>query len=403
MKTAPGWLAATAFLTLAPRAPAQQPAPAPQRERVRVTLVQLPVTVADGDGRPILGLTASDFEVKDNGKSVRLEAVDAIEYPASQPPDAPPEAQAPAPRVSSLAAVRKFVLLFDLTFASQTELQRALQGASRFAREQMGALDAASIATVSAGGGVKILQQFSPDRARLLEVLEAETNSDAWERTRPTSDNLSRILPSDVQTTIQQDTDRYRRQLASQLLGQLEGLAGGLEAIPGRKHVLLFSHGFDPQLLTGSVSLPSGPRDLKTSPFGDTESHGDSSLRAELDRLHASYRRHDVVLYAIDLAGIASVVTETSNERIGTFARGRESLAAIAQDTGGELMTGSNDFGPLLDRVLEATRTVYLLSFPPAEAGGVGKFHPLKVKVVRRGARVFARTGYYERYERGQP
>ncbi|MGH9369100.1 MAG: VWA domain-containing protein [Thermoanaerobaculia bacterium] len=396
-------LAALAGLGLAQPAPGQ-PAPAPQRERVRVSLVQVPVTVVDGEGRPVPGLTASDFDVRDDGEPVRLGAVDPIEYAGRRSGEALTAAETSATRVTSAAGLRKFLLLFDLTFASQTELRRTLEAATRFVREQMGDWDIAAVATVSAGGGVKLLQQFTPDRARLSEVLDAEKNTDAWERVQPAYDG-ARIastrndggIDSDVFTSVVQDHDRYRRQLASRLLGRLEDLAARLETIPGRKHVLLFSHGFDPQLLTGVVAMPSGPRDLRESPFGDTEAHGDAGLRAELDRMAAGFRRHDAVVWAVDLGGVAAAVAETPEQRAGTFARGRESLAAIAHGTGGELLTGSNDFGPLLDRILEATRAVYLLNFTPARTRGAGSFHPLKVKVLRRGARVSVRAGYYER------
>jgi hypothetical protein len=60
------------------------------------------------------------------------------------------------------------------------------------------------------------------------------------------------------------------------------------------------------------------------------------------------------------------------------------------------MLSDSNDFGPLLDRILETTRTAYLLNFPPTATGQPGRFHPLKVKVGRRGARILVREGYFE-------
>jgi VWFA-related protein len=396
LKKGAAGIAAASICALAAGAAGQPVTPAPQRETVQVIRVEVPVAVTDDDGRPITGLTAADFEVRDDGRPVRLEAADPIGYPPAPPPGAPPDAETEA-MVSTLAGVRKFVLLFDLTYATQAELQRTIEGATHFVREQMGPLDAASVATISASSGVKVLQPFSADRGRLLEALDVNQGIDNTERQRLANENPSLRIPQDARTSLQQDSDRYRRGLASQLLGQLEALAANLERIPGRKNVVLFSHGFDPQLLTGVVALPSGPRDLKTDPFGDTDAHGDSGLRNDLERLHKTCRKHDTVIYGLDLAGISSVVTETSNQRVPTFARGRESLAAIADGTGGLLLTGSNDYAPLLDRVMDATRSIYLLSFAPPVTGSVGKFHPLKIKVLRRGARVFARTGYYER------
>jgi VWFA-related protein len=393
-----GAFAVAAALSLVPVGYGQDTGPTPPAvaESVRVSLVQVPVTVVDKHGRPMKGLTISDFDVREDGKRVRLEAVDAIEY-AGLRADSP---DGPASGVNTAIAVRKFLLLFDLTFATPSEVKRVLPAASAFVHEQMGPQDAAGIATVSAGGGVKALQQFTHDRSRLAEVLDGETFADHWERERPPSDGVSPGVHSDVRTSLAQDHDRYRRQLASRLITSLEGLSTGLERIPGRKNVLLFSHGFDPQLLTGSTSMPSEPRDLMKSPFGDTDTFGDSGLRTQLDRLHESFRRHDAVIYAVDLGGVGAAA-DRADQRAGTFGRNRESLAAIARGTGGELLTDSNDFGVLLERVLGETRAAYLLHFVPAETGQPGRFHTLKVKVSRKGASALARTGYYERAPEG--
>ena len=54
----------------------------PVRESAGVNLVQVPVTVVDREGRPVSNLTGADFELRDNGKPVTLQAVDATSFAA---------------------------------------------------------------------------------------------------------------------------------------------------------------------------------------------------------------------------------------------------------------------------------------------------------------------------------
>jgi len=388
-------------LAMALSAPGGAQAPAPSStpaasENVRVTLVQIPATVVDGKGRFVPDLTAADFEVREDGKKIVLDSVDALVYPARILDAADIAAADPVPELSSAAGVRKYMLVFDQTFATQSEIRRAQAAAARFVRGQMGALDSAAIAEMSAGGGVTLLQKFTPDRARLAEVLEREPSSDGWDRTTPPSENASDKVPQDIRTSLAQDHSRYRRQLAARQISSLGRLAEGMEVVPGRKYLVLFSHGFEPELLSGSTQMPTGPRDLKTDPWGDTDTFGDTSLRAELDSMTKQCRKHDTMIYAVDVGGVAADAAQSLDKRVGPFGRTRESLAAIARGTGGKLLMDSNDYTPLLEQLLQETRGMYLLNFAPRSSGTPGRYHALRVKVARRGADVFVRTGYFE-------
>jgi len=392
-------LAVSAALALSALAAGQAPPtpPAPSAsENVRVTLVQLPATVVDGKGRFVPDLRPSDFEVREDGKPIALDSVDVLLYPRHRPEDAAAAAAEPEPEVSTAAGVRKYLLLFDRTFATQTEIQRALPAAARFVREQMGDFDSASIAVMSAGGGLAVAQKFTPDRARLAEILERDTSSDAWDRTTAPSENTSDKVPQDVRTSLAQDHARYRTQLASRLISQLGKLAEALESVPGRKYVVLFSHGFEPELLSGSTQMPSGPRNLQTDPWGDTDTFGDTGLRAELDAMTNACRKHDTVIYAIDVSGVNADIAPSLDRRTNPFGRTRESLAAIARGTGGKLLMDSNEYTPLLEQLMQETRGIYLLNFAPKSSGTPGRYHAVKVRVARRGTDVFVRTGYFE-------
>jgi hypothetical protein len=111
-----------------------------------------------------------------------------------------------------------------------------------------------------------------------------------------------------------------------------------------------------------------------------------------------AFSTSDSVVHAVDLSGLRA-------RGDGRFAglepqagSGHESLARIADISGGRLFKNTNDVGQALDEVLELSRHYYLLAFEPAQLKGSGHFHKLKVKLTdRKGLRVSHRRGYFER------
>jgi hypothetical protein len=74
----------------------------------------------------------------------------------------------------------------------------------------------------------------------------------------------------------------------------------------------------------------------------------------------------------------------------------QESLFLLAHETGGEVWKNSNDLAGQLERLQQQTSVVYVLTFTPRKLTEPGRFHALSVKVKTPGARVSARSGYYE-------
>ena len=68
----------------------------------------------------------------------------------------------------------------------------------------------------------------------------------------------------------------------------------------------------------------------------------------------------------------------------------------MAADTGGDFVRNANQLAGELEKVAERTSLVYLLVYSPKNLSKPGAFHALKVEVKAPGARVAARSGYYE-------
>jgi VWFA-related protein len=422
-------LPSAGLLAAAVLAAAPQPDGPGIQERVSVSLVSVPVTVRDRDGRPLTGLTASDFDLRDEGRPVTLEAMDVDEYPLAGVPAAGQANVSPAAR-------RRFLLLFDLSFSTPSESARIRQAAREFVAKRLGPEDLAAAATYSLEHGFKLLVSFTSDRQQLAAAIESlgivedsERSPDPLQLTAflhagalapspgapgptpggPTNPDIEALLRAQSRLYGEMATRQdaaYRRGKVAQLLQSFGALARALDSVEGRKQILYFSQGFDMRLLSGNAadsSLPSAAEpDSSAAPnaselavhgqYWEVDSQarfGSSGLQLTLNSVLELFRRSDCVIHAVDLAGLRNAAEDRS-------AGGEDALLAMAEGTGGELFQNANDFGEQLDRVLRADRVVYVLSFRPDLTGHPGKFHSLRVRVDRPGARVSAREGYYE-------
>jgi VWFA-related protein len=363
-------LAFFAALGLGSPSTARQSAPS-VRESVAVSLVEVPVTVLDSKGAPVRGLALSDFRVLDDGKEVRPTGLDVTEFPpATHGADAPP----PPERINP-AAMRRFILLFDLSFVTPAELSRARAAAEKFIREQAGPEDLLCVGSISAKFGAHFMRGFTRSRE------EVEKGLDSLAVPNEIQTRTATISADDVMDGGKNDRftaeEVYRLQQSGrakdaaridQMFSVLHLLADSMKRVDGRKQIIFFSHGFD-VMVDDTVVL---------KPLADA-----------MDAL----RRSDCVLHAVDIAGLREGRPNVNRAWGNTT---QEALFTMASETGGQFVADSNDFSGQLDRVLQATQVVYVLTFPSSVARNPGRYHRLEVTCARAGVRVFARPGYEE-------
>jgi VWFA-related protein len=184
-------------------------------------------------------------------------------------------------------------------------------------------------------------------------------------------------------------------------LATMHGLlkvAASLQALPGRKAIILFSEGL---IIPPSVA----------NPFRE---------------LINTANRNNVSIYTVDAAGLRteSKTAETrkeiesrSNLRLIQQANNEESklpmtrslernedllylnpdsgLGQLADQTGGFYITDTNDIGTKLQRVDEDLHTYYLMSYTPKNQSYDGSYRKIEVKVKRSGLTVQSRKGYF--------
>jgi VWFA-related protein len=423
-------LATVALVALGVTLAAQQP-PTPQDTpafRAGADLVIVDAVVVDRSGKPVTNLTASDFEVRDEGRgqAVSLFQTVAVETPAAGAPAAGRTSRYAYSTNTGLEAApaRAFVLFFDDVHLTQADGDRAKAALTRFVERELQAGDLVSL--VAPGSALRWHARMPDGRPELNRIINglkglylpdpssdqmsdyeayrinafgdeqvAEQVERRWKNARingrePT--NLASDLGFQPQNRggqigiIAQDilaraATLYQQAAARNIatLQALERTVSGLAAVRGRKAVLLLSPGF----------------------LADQE-------RTDERRAVDAARRANVAVYFLDARGLLAGTPYGQAQQGGRpldtrdvtaanieLTLGAEGAARIAEDTGGFSVRNQNDLGGGLERIGVESRVYYLLGFQPDRDAKPGSFRRLEVKVNRPGLTVRARRGYY--------
>jgi VWFA-related protein len=359
----------------APQAPPTFPA--------RVELVRLDVVVVDGDGQPVTGLTASDFEVEENGRPRAIESFESI---VVKSPPAAPEAPRPprvsVPRVFAPQESRCLLIFFDDVHVTTAAAEWVRQNLASFLERQVKDGDWVMIATPETG---LMWMARTPWEHRQLPAavqhLQGQLVRDPfqdhvsdWQAMRAVefdARTLGEGFPSPNNGFRAEETYAVAQRRIRRTLDGLGQALDSLSGFRGRKSLLLFSEGF--------IRAPAVPL---------------------YERVIELARRANATVEWIDPRGLesgrpnAEVRELPKAQESQALVRDRELAGArfIALSTGGrEFFT--NDPTAALMRVLEESSAYYLLGYPPVE-GGKGE-RKVKVHVRREGLEVHARSRYF--------
>ena len=410
-------LSALALASLARAQETPRPAAAPVF-RSDVSVVLMPVFVIDKDGKAVRGLRAADFEVQQDGRPAEVVSFRYIDTTDTEGQD--------ELRVAS-AARRRFLLLFDKSFTDLPGLERSRRAASDLVRRRLEPADLAAVATFDIHNGIRVVANFTEDRAVLshaiatlgvpsltritdplalaadLAITDLQAAEALQEAALPQElvDSFARAQMIRMRSA---DEQTYLHNVGT-LLDGLDGLAAALRGVEGRKQILYFSAGFDSRLLVGQWGSDqrSQGEAVTRGQLWEVDSmarFGDSRLRETLANTTRNLAAADTVVHSIDVTGLGSdhSLTQTAVQQdIGRDTTNRETLGFFARETGGRLFDNANDLGPALAEMLEMTSRYYVLGIQPDREKGPGAFHKLKVKVARKGVKLSHRPGYFER------
>lgn len=375
--------------------------------KISTTLIQLDVTVTDSKGKIVNDLKPEDFEVYENGEKQQItnfsfiaSVPDAKPSPTPKPDKNAVGAPIPPVQLRPEQVRRTIALVVDdlgLSFESVHFVRRALK---KFVDEQMQPND--FVAIIRTGSGIGALQQFTSDKNLLYAAIEKIT----WNPLGRSG--ISAFAPIEQDPTEEEENsdeeepgtrdsakefNEFREDIFSVgTLGAINFVVKGMQELPGKKSIMLFSDGF-------VVCTPENP---------DRCARILDSLRELTDLCN----RASVTIYAQDARGLQytgltaadrvngnpqSIQNALSSRSAELFDK-QDGLAYLARETGGKAVFNNNDLNIGLEKLLEDTKGYYLLGYQPDSDtfdATKRRFNKLNIKVNRPGMTVNYRSGFF--------
>ena len=396
-------------------APTPKPTPADDDVvKISTNLIQIDVTVTDAKGKPITDLKPDEIEIYENGEKQKVSNFSFVssvkEITERGKPTGNTGIPIPTQRLRPEQIRRTIALVVDdlsLSFESAYQTRRALK---KFVDEQM--QDGDLVAIVRTGAGIGALQQFTGDKRMLYAAIErvkwnpqgtGGVSAFAPIEATPETDASDTAEEEPVATGTGQSLEDFRSAVfATGTLGALKYIVTGMGELPGRKSVILFSDGFKMFETNQDGAQESGP------------------VMDFLKQLVETANRASVVFYTVDARGLqtagftaADNISDTSPDAMNAQAQARrdelidtqEGLSFLAEETGGLAIKNNNDLSGGVRRVLD-DQSYYLVGYEPdADTFDPAKrkFNALVVKVLRPGATVRYRSGFFNVADREKP
>ena len=378
------------------------------RFRVAVDVVSIDAVVTDRSGDVVRDLTAADFEVLQDGKpqTVRFaQFVPVMTAGVSTTAKAVGSSAIPAPSTSPIArehVQRTIVVVVDdlgLSVEGMNNVRQALRG---FVDTSL--LPTDLVAIVRTGESRGMLQSLTNDREMLHAAIDAlRYNNQSRKGVSPTGDVVQVGL---LAPQVDEVSALQRSVSTAGSLAALNLVVQGARDVPGRKTVIFASEGFQLTIGTDAKNIPDV----------------DPRVRNSVDHVIDQATRSGVVIYAIDGQGlqtgglrasddIHSIDTSRNADAMGEVLRrfgadrlhstrdSQESLAYLAEQTGGFAVVNTNDLAKGLGRISGDVRDYYVIGYEPDRATFAAKdqpprLHTIAVHVKRAGARVRTRKAF---------
>jgi|GEM_PF-1500892 len=399
---------------------------------ITVSLVNVWVKAIDASGASVRGLKASDFEIREDGKTVPIDCFEEIDNEGI--------AESEAPKIPKVG--ERFVLYLDLLNTRATDfafvrsrLMEFLNQIESQKRELMvvALLPSGKLVVVSpytsnippikmmldqAKGNAQLVAEVKNNETQIMTLMERleveEPPIMSIQDLANSSSNRSVIKNNEILRSayglVQEiGAGEHRRaelsMAALQSLGvhlarQAEDshtivvyLSGGFNSDPGRHYYDLIERTAEKKGLLFDRQVYAMRAGKSDSQFFDVQ----NLVRKTIGVLN----RLNVTLYSIGTRGLEASQDATSkrapdiHEVLETATDFQGPLRQMADETGGISFTNSSNFKFGFDQVINDLKHYYLLCYYPPEHGSP-KFHEIKLSSHSSGVKLRYRSGYFD-------
>jgi VWFA-related protein len=340
-------------------------------------LVVETVTVKDKKGKPIEGLTAKDFTVTEDGIPQEIKFFEPQKF--DEQPEPLPTNFAWAPTRTKLTHTqisgesagqakyrdrRLLVLYFDMTAMPVPDQLRSITAAQKFVTTQLTASDLVAVMQFDSGS-VQVLEDFTADRARIMNTLhilavgEGEGNEE----------NASDASSADTGAAFGQDDSEFNIFNTDRQLSALQTASKMLARVSEKKSLVYFASGLRLNGLDNQAQL------------------------------HATINeavRAGVTMFAVDARGLVAMApmgdaTQGSSGGSGmytgrsaqamqsNFQMSQDTLWTLAKDTGGKALLDYNDLTKGIVEAQKAITSYYVIGYYTSNDKQDGKFRRVKI------------------------
>ncbi len=335
------------------------------------------VGVTDRSGKPVEGLTAKDFTITEDGIPQEISFFEFQKLPVAADAAPLPEPARPVPRdklptmqitpevpgTLRYSDHRLLALYFDLTAMPQPDQLRALNAAKKFIRTEMTPADLMAVLMFT-GGAVRVLENFTADRDRLLSTIETMIVGENEDALATPEDN-----GADTGAAFGQDDSEFNVFTTDRQLSALQTASKMLGTLSEKKSLIYFASGLR---LNGT----------------DNQAQLHATINAAI--------RAGVSIWPVDArglmaqaplgdatrgspGGITMYTGGAAQTMMMNFQRSQDTLWAMAKDTGGKSLLDSNDLAAGIVQAQESISSYYILGYYSSNQALDGKFRRIRI------------------------
>ncbi len=363
--------------------------------KAETELVLVNVVAHDNKGNLVQDLKREDFIILEDGKpqtvsSFDYEHIDSDPMPSTaglgqqsvteQPMPAKPILTAKDAE-EALSNKRVIVLFFDLSSMNPDEIQRAVDAAKKYVQNKMTSAD--MIAVVSLASSLRLDQDFTPDRVRLLKVLNRFSRAEGQGMDNGLTGDADGI--EETGNAYTPDETEYNQFNTDRKLEALQSLSQVLAKFNQKKSIIYFSSGVTQTGIENQAALRAA---INTAVKANVAIYTMDSRGLEAQPPGGSAQ-------TASLRGTAMYSGNAVQSSLDKNFASQETLTTLAGDTGGKAFLDTNDLGQVFDRVQRDTSVYYVLGYKSTNPLRDGHFRRIEVKINRPGLKLEFRKGYY--------